>query len=114
MSHIVLTWEKDEYVPIFMATGHNLKEANRFFCDTQVALLNNPNFFMIHKKVNKDDKKMDIFLTHGENDVLIRGFLYYNNKEYKVLEHRSYDSLQIEQWCYGNISVIRLEENIFA
>ena len=56
---------------------------------------------------------MRIFLTH-KNDEFIRGYLYFNDKEISVLDHRIFQSLQIEKFCFDSISVIKLASNPFT
>ena len=67
----------------------------------------------MHKKFMKGEKRVDLFLTHVE-DKFVRGFLYYDNKEIPILDHRTYYSLQIEEFAYDNIAVVRLREDPFA
>jgi hypothetical protein len=43
-----------------------------------------------------------------------RGVIYIDKKSYDIKNYTSYNSLQIEQWCYDNISVVKLDSNIFA
>lgn len=107
---IVFSFGEDEYLPIITATGHGLKEKNVFICNSEL-LVNIKNYYVTHKKII--EKEMHIFLTYG-NKNLIRGFLYFNGKECEIIDHRKYESLQIGEFCYGNINVIRLSENPFS
>lgn len=108
---VVLSFDQDEYLPIFISLGHNLKDTNIYISDAAV-LLNMPNYYIIQKKFTLNDRLVDMYLTHSEN-AFIRGFFYYNNKEFNVQDHKTYQSLQIEDFAYDNISVVRLLENPF-
>jgi hypothetical protein len=105
--NIVLTYGPNEYVPMFVATGHNLKTENLYKCSSTVAF-DNSNNYTVQKKCDK----FDILLTFSENQ-FSHGFLYVNNNTNKVLDYRCFQSLQIENYCYGNIGVIKLEKNPF-
>ena len=106
-----LSTSKDDFLPTFISIGHNLKEKNLYMTEAEI-ILDNPNHYIMHKKFMKGEKSVDIFLTHIE-DKFVRGFLYYDNKEIPILDHRSYYSLQIEQYAYDNIAVVRLNQDPF-
>ena len=106
---IVLSWEEDENLPTFIDIGHNLKPANLFLCESEL-LMNIADYYIIHKRFMHGEKAINIFVTHSDKK-LVRGFLYCNNKEYVINEHKTYASLQIGDWCYDNIAVVRLSEN---
>jgi hypothetical protein len=108
---VTLSFDEDENLPTFVAFGHNLKQKNTYTADIDI-ILNMPNYYIIQRKFLYEEKEVSIFLTHCEKE-FVRGFLYYDNKEFAVLEHRTYSTLQIEDFCYDNISVIRLSENPF-
>lgn len=110
---IVLSFDADEFLPILVSIGHNLKEKNLYMSDAEI-ILNNSNHYILHKKIMKEEKKADLFLTHTRGNNFIRGYLYYDNKEIPILDHRTYVSLQIENYAYDNISVVRLEQDPFA
>ena len=105
---VVLVFEKDEYMPIVLAIGHNLKEKNIYICESNV-ILHTENNYIIHKKCDK----FDIFLTYCKEN-LLRGFLYTKNSETEVLIASTFLSLQIEQFCYDNICVIKLSGDPFS
>ena len=109
---IVLSFNEDEFLPTFISIGHNLKEKNLYMTEAEM-ILDNPNHYIMHKKFMKGEKRVDLFLTHVE-DKFVRGFLYYDNKEIPILDHRTYYSLQIEEFAYDNIAVVRLREDPFA
>jgi hypothetical protein len=49
-----------------------------------------------------------------EYDQVLRGYLYFENKEYKITNYVRYSSLQIGSCCYDEIGICYLDENIFA
>jgi len=100
-----------ETLPIFTSFGHNLKQKNTFKCDAEL-ISNMPNYYIMHKKFMYQDKEVCILSTHLKM-TFVRGFLYYNDKEYEIIEYNTYASLQIEDYCYDNVSVVRLLENPF-
>jgi hypothetical protein len=108
LQSVVLSFEDDEYMPLIMAIGHNLKEQNIYRCSTQT-ILNLGDNFIIHKKCDE----LDIFLTY-ENSTLLRGFVYTKLGETQVLDCRTFESLQIGKFCYGNICVVKLSNNPFV
>jgi hypothetical protein len=85
---IVLSFDQDEHLPVFISLGHNLKDANIYMSDAEF-LLNMPNYYIIQKKFTLNDRLVDMYLTHSEN-AFIRGFFYYNNKEFEVKDHKTY------------------------
>ena len=105
--NVVLTFDPDEYIPVICAVGHNLKEKNLYKC-TSTLLLNSTDYRIVHKKC----EKFDVFLTYFKNN-LIRGFLYTDFGEFNVLMISTFASLQIENFCYDNIAVIKLTDNPF-
>lgn len=108
---IILSYEKNEYLPTFVGVGHNLKLKNTYKTESKL-LLNTPNHHIICKKFLIGEKEVSVILTHSETK-FIRGFLYYNGKEHEVIDHIMYSSLQIEDYAYDNISGIQLNENPF-
>jgi hypothetical protein len=104
---IILSFDADEYMPLFLAIGHNLKEKNIYKCTTTMPLSSH-NIYVIHKKCDV----LDLFLTYN-NSTLLRGFVYTKNGEIPVLDCRSFESLQIGEFCYGNVCVVKLPVNPF-
>ena len=111
LQRVVLSWALDEHLPILLDIGHNLKEENLYDCESNL-LMNSEDYFIIHRQFLHNDKEVNMFFTHYK-DRLSRGFLYYNNKEFNVVVHRTYCTLQIGKFCYNNINVVRLSQNPF-
>jgi len=73
------------------------------------------------------NKHIEIYLTYSlvsskegeENDEnpqygFSRGVLYIDKKSYNIKFYGQYNSLQLGEWCYDNIGVVKLDSNIFA
>jgi hypothetical protein len=110
---LVLSYEENEYLPMFTSIGHNLKEKNLFYCQSE-KIIKNGDFTIVHGKIEQStnaEKQIDLFLTYQNDKGFVRGFLYIDNKEYPVLQSNRYISLQIEKFCYDNILAICLPED---
>lgn len=114
---IVLSYGDDEHLPIFTCIGANLKEKNVFLCES-TKIIETENHTIVRKTIIKE-KAMEVcygsppaqmFITYSETGFL-RGFLYIKGKEYPILDYNVYCSMQIENWCYDNIAIIRLPNN---
>lgn len=71
---------------------------------------------IIHKKISKDEKIIDIFLTYqviNEYAHFLRGYLYDNKKEYKVNHYTLYNSLKIYKKTYGLLGLCSLDNKLF-
>jgi hypothetical protein len=108
---LTLSYDSEENLPTFVDLGHNLKQKNTFKSDVEM-ILNMPNYYIMHKKIKHEDKEVYIVSTHLKK-TFIRGFLYYNDKEYEIVDYKTYSSLKVEDIFHDNISVIRLLENPF-
>jgi len=106
---VVLSFDEDEFLPVLVSIGHNLKPEN-MYSSVGNLIINMKDYYVIHRRVTKGESVMDMVLTHSENG-FIRGFLYYDNKEFIISDHRTYATLQIGEFCYDNICVVRLSEN---
>jgi len=110
---IILSYGEDEWLPVISQIGCNLKEKNLFFLE-YINTVQNGDFKIVHSKLYKDEndaKKMDTFVTYSDKD-FVRGVLYMDGKEYKIIRYNVYMSLQIENFCYDNITAIRLSEEV--
>ena len=118
MKHrIIFSYQDDESLPLLVSipNHHKLKQKNIFMTDSSNTV-NNGKHMIVHKRIgygedeieNQIGKKIDIFLTYTNDEGFLRGFLYINDKEYHVLDYKKYNSLQVENFCYDNIEVLRL------
>jgi len=98
-------------LPVILGFNTLIKDEHVFLCKWEQTFSNNSHS-IIHRKINPD---VDIFITYSTSSPYgyVRGYVYKNGKEYEILDTRRYTSLQIEDHCYDNISVIKLEEDIF-
>ena len=87
---IVISFDKDEHLPILIDFAHNLKEENIFLCDSEL-LVNMPNYNVIHKKILINENEMHIFLTNSARN-FIRGFLYFKDNKFKTRTQRIVDT----------------------
>ena len=108
---VIISFGEDEWLPVLVDIGHNLKHENTFLCESEM-VMDNPDHYILHTVFMRNEKRCDIIITYSDK-TLIRGFLYYNNKEFVVNDSRTYASLQVGEWCYDNITVVRLLENPF-
>ena len=81
-NRIVLSYEDNEYLPIFTSIGHNLKEKNTFLYEPK-KIIDNGIYSIIlnnlkYDENNKNVKMHHICLTFSQNN-FIRGFLYLDN-----------------------------------
>jgi hypothetical protein len=113
---LVFSYEEDEYLPLLLSIGHNLKKKN--ICDGNIQIIFNNNFFeIINIKTFHNNKSIEMNLTFSiknNNYYFTRGFLYVDKKEIQVNDFKSYSSLQIEDICHDNISIIRIPENLWS
>jgi len=114
---LVFSFDKDEIMPTFLGWGHGLKEENICWWETiSCKEKQNGTIKEYLKRAIYKDIEVDIFLTFvvkNEYDILEKGFVKVGNKECSVIDLRSYYSLQVDKWCYDDISVIKLPYNIF-
>jgi len=116
-SRVVFSFDKDEILPTFLGWGHGLKEENMCLWETiYCEKKQDGKIKECIKKALYKNIHIDIFLTFVVNDkceTFEKGIIKFANKEYNIIDCRSYYSLQIENWCYDGISVIKLPYNIF-
>jgi len=114
---IIFSFDKDEIMPTFLGWGHGLKEENMCFFEmiSCVKTQDGTRKEYTEKALYKN-KTVDMFLTFSlknEHYILEKGVVKIDNKECNIIDCRSYYSLQIGQYCYDNISVVKLPYNIF-
>jgi len=129
---LVFSYDSDEIIPTFLGFGHGLKNENLVTCTSTVSC-NTGTFFVVKKLMEFKNKKIEMYLTFSlvnpkdeeekEKEANVertpsygftRGVLYVDKKNYNIKFYGQYNSLQIGEWCYDNIGVVRLESNIFA
>lgn len=116
-TRLVFSFDKDEIIPTFLGWGHGLKEENMCFWETISCEKTADGIIKDYaKKAIYKDVEVHIFLkfiVKNGYDALEKGIVKVGGKECAVIDLRSYYSLQIGQYCYDNISVIKLPYNIF-
>ena len=114
---LVFSFDENEIVPCFIGFGHNLKEEYLCRCKT-ISKTANENIVTYKKNAICKDKNIDMYLTFQWKkpflELLHGKVVVDNDAEYKVYDYKSYNSLQIEQYCYDSISVIKLKNNFFT
>jgi hypothetical protein len=116
---IVFSYDAVECIPQFLGYGHNLKEKNLCLCDSTI-FLENDEQIVYSKKMNLHNLDIELFVTYKIYDEAGKKMKKYssanliaNGKEYIIPLYCSYNSLQIEKWCYDNIDLVKLPCNIF-
>jgi len=117
---IVFSYGDDDHFPVMLGWGHNLKEKNMCMCDSSITEQTDETI-VVKKTMNIHDMDIEILIKYavsfndaGEKESKYSSAkLVAGNKEYNIPLYGSYLSLQIEQYCYDNIAVVRLPCNIF-
>jgi len=79
-------------------------------CESKLLFSSN-NYRIVYKNIlTANNKSINLFITF-DND-FVRGFLYFNNKEYILNNYCLYRSIQINNWCYDNLAICSLSEHI--
>jgi hypothetical protein len=112
---VILSFEKDEHVPIFLSYSHNLKNKNLAFYDSQLVYRSDSHSIIKREGVINDKKITIIYTFYYVNgyEEFLRGFLYVNDKEYLISSVTAYASLQIEECCYDNITLVKIPDETF-
>jgi len=113
--YLVFSYGDDEHVPIYTCVGSKLKTKN--VCRSLSSVIEKTETVqVVEKKTLFNEKEIIVRVRYNiENDYydFLDGTLIMNETEHPVLLCRSFRSLQIEDWCYDNIDVVRLPNNIF-
>ena len=109
--YIIFSYENDEYMPIIYVFTHNLKSENIARCSSN-KIFETENIKIYQMNTIHKNKIIDIFITYF-NNTFLRGMVYCNGTEYNIINYNNYESLQIDNLCYDNISFIKLSCNIF-
>lgn len=113
--HIVFSYGDDEHMPVLLSFSHNLKPQNVALCDSSL-VYHGPVYFILKKTTSLFDMDITLLLTFSyfnNKESFMRGFAYIHDKEYPISICNNYSSLQIGEYAYDNILLIRLESNIF-
>ena len=123
---LVFSYDSNESIPIIIGYGHELKHENLVKCTSKLSCKTD-SFFVVKKTMDFKNKHIEMYLTYslvtpkqeeenGEKSQygFSRGVIYIDNKTYNIKFYGQYNSLQIGEWCYDNIGVVKLESNIFA
>jgi len=120
---LVFSYDCDEIIPTFLGYGHGLKNENLVKCTSKISCKTD-TFFVVKKNMAFKNKTIEMYLTYSLVDIkdekekpqygFSRGVIYIDNKTYNIKFYGQYNSLQIGEWCYDNIGVVKLESNIFA
>jgi hypothetical protein len=126
---LVFSYDPEEIIPSFLGFGHGLKSENLVKCNSKLSCKTD-TFYVSHKTMDFKNKHIEIYITfslkppeegeegeEGEENgyyYFTRGVIYIDKKSYDIKNYTSYNSLQIDKWCYDNIGVVKLESNIFA
>lgn len=118
---IVFSYGDDDHFPVMLGWGHNLKEKNMCFCDSSITEQNDETI-VVKKTMNIHDTDIELLINYefyfndaGEKKSKYSSAkLMVDDKIYNIPLYGSYYSLQIEEYCYDNIDVVRLPCNIFS
>ena len=113
--YIVLSYEKDEHIPILLGYSHNLKEKNLALYESSV-VSRNESIVTFQKKsvIREKDITITFTLSHVNNkEEFVSGNIYVNDKIFPISAVYTYNSLQIEKYCYDNIMLVRVDAEMF-
>jgi len=113
--HIVFSYGDDEHMPVLLSFSHNLKPQNVVICDSSL-VYRGPVYSILKKTTTLFDKEITLLLTFSyfnNKENFMRGFAYIHDEEYPISTCYTYSSLQIGQYAYDNITVIRMDSDIF-
>jgi len=118
---IVFSYGDDDHFPVLLGWGHNLKEKNMCFCDSSINEQTDEQI-VVKKTMNIHDVDIEILIKYAfyfddageKKSKYSSAKLIAVDKEYDIPLYGSYYSLQIEQYCYDNIHVVRLPCNVFS
>jgi hypothetical protein len=110
MIRVLFSYGDDEYLPVLLGFGHNLKEEN--LCEGELIELESAETSKKYKiETQYRNKNTQIFLTY-ENTELIDCHIKLDDNKVHIKDYRVYCSLQIGDYCYDNIHAFRIPENI--
>jgi len=134
---LVFSYDSNESIPIILGYGHELKPENVVKCTSKLSCKTD-TFLVLKKTMDfKNKTNIEMYLTfslrtpkegyENENEDedengdekgsyydFSRGVIYIDKKSYNIKQYAQYTSLQIGEWCYDNIGVVKLNYNIFS
>ena len=113
--YIILSYNKDEYIPIFLGFSHNLKEKNLVYCESSV-IFKNESIVTLKKigKLNEKDIVINFTLSNDNvKEEFLSGDIHVNDKKYPISGVYTYSGLQIGKWCYDNICLVKINDESF-
>lgn len=113
---IVFSYEKDEHIPVLLGYGHNLKNENLCYCNSEVVSRNDSGF-SVKKTATLFNKEVEVvidFESINGRERVKSGSVNVDNIAYEIDFYGYYNSLQIGEWCYDRIGVVKLSMNPFA
>jgi hypothetical protein len=113
---IVFSYEKDEHIPVLLGYGHNLKNENLCYCKQEI--VSQSDFgFTVKKSANIFNKDVEVVIEYDivdGNERYRSGAVCIDNIAYEIDFYGYYNSLQIGEWCYDRIGVVKLSANPFT
>jgi hypothetical protein len=123
---IVLSKQMEtQNITFFVESNHEFIDNMVYVCDSEI-ISENGNLLIVKKgnlkpignnpETIKNSNTIVAILTYireMERDTFVRGYLYYEKKEYEITNYVRYNHRQIGEWCYDNIGFCYLHENIF-
>ena len=101
IQHFIIVYNKDA----------DIIEKNVYKCESEV-IYNSLNYYIVKKTFNN----IIIFITNSKYQVntksklseFVRGFVYKDNKEYKIFDYITLFDMQIGNYAYDNITLCRI------
>jgi hypothetical protein len=110
MIRILFSYGDDEYLPVIIGYGHNLKEEN--MCEGEFIKIENSAEKTKYKiNTHYKGKELNIFLTYSMKE-LTDCHIILDDAKIPVKDYRVYRSLQIGNFCCDNVHVFRLNNSI--
>ena len=108
--------EENEYINniVYRCDSEIISETDNFI------IIKKYNLIKINTEINTEyinDKNIFIIITYyKEKDYnkFLRGYIYFENKEYEIGYYCRFGSKQIKEYCYDNIGICYLSKNIFV
>ena len=102
--------DKAKHWVIFRKDGY---EAGPFNCESELVYDDNEHCIVHKKIVNVGKNQNDLYITYkneGGNWEFVRGFIYKNNKEFKINSFVVLSSLQRGAFCYDGVGICEYDE----